>query len=203
MHLISILFFCLASSCDNFVIGISYGGKAIKINFSSNLLVAVVSCLGTFCAMLIGKGVQAFISKEQAKMLGSTLLIIFGMYMLIGSIKAQKEHSLLKDRPTNQYYDYIEHPEFLDKDNSKEIELKEAAILGGILSINNIGFGIGVSVAGLNIYITSIVTFIFSMLFLKVGVYIGHKILNSSISKYSEYISAIIIICLGILELII
>ena len=80
--------------------------------------------------------------------------------MLIGSLRKRKEEGKLR---ISGLYKSSEH---FDKDMSKEIELKEAVILGGILSINNIGIGIGASVAGLNIFVTSLMSLIFSMFLL-------------------------------------
>ncbi|NLZ49271.1 MAG: sporulation membrane protein YtaF [Clostridiales bacterium] len=197
MHVLSILFFCAAASSDSFIIGLSYGSKGIRIRFCSNFLVASISSLGTFLAMLLGLGIYEGISYKYTTILGSIILILFGFYMLISSLKK-------KDSKENLgYQDYINHPEHFDKDRSKEIELKEAVILGAILSINNIGIGIGASTAGLNIIITSFLSLLFSMVFVKLGFYIGKKITSSRLSKYIEYISALIIIFLGVYELLI
>jgi putative sporulation protein YtaF len=164
MHVLSIFFFCAAASSDSFIIGLSYGSKGIRIKFYSNFLVASISSLGTFLAMLLGLGLHEGISYKYTTILGSLLLISFGFYMLIGSLRKRKER-----KENLGYQDYINHPEHFDKDMSKEIELKEAVILGGILSINNIGIGIGASVAGLNIFVTSLMSLIFSMFFVYFG----------------------------------
>lgn len=200
MHFLSILFFCIASSSDNFVIGLSYGGKSIKISLASNMLVASISCIGTFLAMLLGRWLYNLISPQTANILGSALLILFGLYMLVNSIKEKANSSSVEIKG---YNGYIQHPEIMDTDNSKEIEIKEALTLGFILCLNNIGLGIGASITGLNIYATSLLSFIFSVIFIKLGSYIGHKILSSRLEAYSEYISAGIIILLGIYELIV
>ncbi len=201
MEIISILFFCIASSSDNFVIGLSYGGKGIKISFWSNFVVACISCVGTFLAMLFGKGLYLIIPENHTAILASILLVGFGIYMLIEALKKDKYERKENNPGSGNYYNYIEHPEILDKDNSKEIELKEAAVLGFILCLNNIGLGVGASIAGLNMYITAVLALIFSMIFVKLGCHLGHKVLNGRLSKYSEYVSALIIIALGIYEL--
>lgn len=205
MHILSILFFCMASSSDNFAIGLSYGAKAIRINFWSNLVVAFISCVGTFCAMLFGKGINRLIPANHSAVLGSALMIGFGLYMLAASLRKEKEEvkvdSSSNDTGTDYYYDLLEHPEIIDKDKSNNIDLKEAAALGLILCLNNIGLGIGASISGMNIYITSMLALIFSMIFVKLGWRIGRKMIYGRLSKYSEYVSALIIIVLGIYEL--
>ncbi|MDP4088263.1 MAG: sporulation membrane protein YtaF [Bacillota bacterium] len=204
MHLLSILFFCIASSSDNFVIGLSYGGKAIKVNFRSNFLVAAISCIGTFCAMLLGEGIYRLLPEKHTSIIASILLIGFGIYMLIGSLKKDEGEkgpsSDGSDLAAGNYYDILEHPEILDKDHSKDIDFREAVTLGFILCLNNVGLGVGASIAGLNIYITSFLALVFSMIFVRAGCYMGHKVLYGRLSKYSEYISAAIIMILGIYE---
>ena len=198
MNVLSILFFCAAASSDSFIIGLSYGGKGIRIRFCSNFLVAIISSLGTFLAMLLGLGIHEGISHKYTSILGSLLLILFGLYTLISALWKKKEAN-----QASGYQDFINRPEQFDKDSSKEIELKEAVILGFILSINNIGIGIGASAAGLNIFVTSLLSLIFSMGFVKLGFYIGKQITSSRLSKYIEYLSALIIIVLGLYELLI
>ncbi|MDT8718667.1 sporulation membrane protein YtaF [Clostridium sp. 19966] len=195
MDLLSILLFSISVSSDNFIVGLSYGTKKIKINFISNTLVAFISCLGTFVSMLLGKYFNNFISPHIADILGSLMLMLFGIYMLIGAYKSSHGASDIIET----VYD---HPEIIDTNNSNIIELKEAIILGFILCINNIGLGIGASFAGLNIFLTSAASFIFSMIFIKLGDYIGKSFISNKLSHISQYVSSLIIILLGLYELI-
>lgn len=204
MHILSILFFALSSSSDNFIIGLSYGSKKIKINLMNNLLVAFISCTGTVAAMIFGKLICRFILPAYTNAFGSVILIIFGLIMLFNANKKKfdKDKSIKMNQPEGFHYnEMIEHPEFVDKDDSKTIEFKEALILGSILCINNVGLGIGASVSGLNIYITSMSSFIFSILFIKLGYHFGGIVSSGKLADYSENISALIIILLGIYEL--
>jgi len=204
MHILSIFFFALSSSSDNFIIGLSYGSKKIRINFMNNLLVAFISCIGTVIAMLFGKLFCKFIPLKYTNIFGSLILILFGVFMLFNAYKkSNKNKELICDRHSkiSYYNEMIEHPDVVDKDNSKTIEFKEALILGFILCINNIGLGIGASITGLNIYLTSLSSLIFSILFIKVGYYYGSILLSSKLANYSESISACIIILLGVYEL--
>ncbi|MCT8977139.1 sporulation membrane protein YtaF [Clostridium sp. CX1] len=205
MHILSILLFALSSSSDNFIIGLGYGAKKIKINLISNLLVAFISCAGTVIAMLFGKLLCSFIVPKYANMSGSLILVFFGVFMLFNAFNRKptesKELTSKSNSKISDYNKMIQHPEIVDKNDSKTIELKEAVILGIILCINNIGLGIGASITGLNIYITSLSSLLFSILFIKLGCHYGSLISHSKLSDYSENISAILIILLGIYEL--
>ncbi len=99
------------------------------------------------------------------------------------------------------YDEILNNDKTLDMDHSGNIDVKEALTLAIALSINNLALGIGGSIAGLSILITTIFTFIFSILTLLLGLKIGSSCLCNFFGKYSSYISAFIIIIMGITEL--
>lgn len=203
MHFLSIMFFAISSSSDSFIIGLSYAAKKIKINVINNLIVAFISCIGTILAMLFGNIFLGFVKPIYTSILGSLILLLFGLYMLWNAFKKNHSESVQINCEShiNLYNEMLEHPEIVDKNNSKTIDFKEAIILGFILSINNIGLGLGASLLGMNIYLTSLSSLIFSILFIKMGYFIGEKVFSSKLSDYAEKISACVIILLGILEL--
>ncbi|RXI50311.1 sporulation membrane protein YtaF [Clostridium tetani] len=197
MSILSILIFAISSTCDSFIIGISYGINKIRINFLSNLLVALISGLGTFLSMLPGAKLINYISFKQANKFGSLLLIMVGICLIINSLRKKN-----KFNDERSYSDLLKNPEKMDFDSSKNIELKEAIYLGIFLCLNNIGLGIMASIIGLNIYVTSFLSFLFSLIFLKLGCFIGKKASAHSFNdKFAEISSYILIILLGIWEL--
>ncbi|HHT98307.1 MAG TPA: sporulation membrane protein YtaF [Clostridiales bacterium] len=200
MGLFSILSFALSSSGDNFIIGLNYGIKKIKINNFMNLIVASISCLGTILAMLLGNLISDLVSPKYSNIIGGLTLISFGLYMLITSIIKTNNNNISKQK-TFKYFNLIDNPELLDTNNSKTIDFKEAISLGILLSLNNIGLGIGASIAGLNIVLTSFFSFLFSFLFIKIGFAIGGIFSFSKLSKVIEIVTSCMIILLGLYEL--
>ncbi|WP_125152381.1 sporulation membrane protein YtaF [Clostridium rectalis] len=196
MHILSALFFAISSSGDGFVVGLSYGINKIKINNRSNFIIAFIAGMGTFLSMLCGKLLLNIISPNIANVIGSVILMIFGLYMLFTALNTKQKS--IKD---TDYENVLKNPEIIDINGSKNIETKEALMLGFILCLNNIGLGIGASITGLNIYITSISSFLFSIIFIQLGVIIGEQFLSDNLAKYSNVVSAIIIILLGLYEL--
>ena len=201
MHLLSALFLAIASSGDSFVVGISYGIKKVRINLLNNILVAVISGLGTILSMLFGKLIMNFISAYYANMLGSCVLIALGIYMLIISFR---DKSNIYKRDPNHYNGYrvlLDNPDLLDINNSKNIELNEAVSLGFVLCLNNIGLGIGASIAGLNPILTSVFTVIASVIFVPLGCFIGDNLVKNKTARYTDIFAALLIIILGIYEM--
>lgn len=210
MHILSILLFVISASLDNLVVGIAYGVKKLKISLISNLLIAFISCAGTFLSMLVGKLIGYFISPIYANVIGSSILIILGLWFIISSLKKReikKEESAIetpqKKQAKIEYYncgELLQSPEKADIDNSGNIDLKEALALGFALALNNMGLGIGASISGLSLTLTSLLTFVFSFLTIPIGYYIGKKFLSTILESNADIISGIIIILLALYQ---
>ena len=55
IQMISVLAFSAAASADSLVVGLSYGLRKIKVDWKSNLVVALLSLAGTVCSMILGR----------------------------------------------------------------------------------------------------------------------------------------------------
>lgn len=192
MHILSSLLFALSANADNFVVGLSYGIKKIRIGLPSNFLIALISLLGTILSMSLGKVIYQFIPEHMSNIIGSILLILLGSWTII--------KPLLKGEDPN---DILENPEKADKDNSLYIDVKESVTLAFALTINNIGLGIGASVTGLNIALTSVLTFMFSLLMIIMGYFLGSSFSSKEFNHRATIVSGLIIIALGIYEMLI
>lgn len=204
MHIISSIILAFSASIDSLIIGLAYGIKKIKIGFISNIVIAIVITLGTFLSMYIGLILSKFIPKEFCSLIGSFLLIGMGFWMLYDEYKKKiSENNISGELMDSLNYDEILiNDKTADIDHSGNIDIKEAITLALALSINNLALGIGGSIAGLSIALTTIFTFIFSILTLLLGLKIGNSYLSKFFGKYSSYISAFIIIAMGLVELI-
>lgn len=208
MFSLPLLLFVVSSSLDNFVVGLSYGIKKIKINFMNNFIIAFISGIGTFISMIFGNFFKLYIPESFSNYIGSSLLILLGLYFLFDFFRSKlKKNNFERKKPNNtiqkiEFYDEIlKHPEIADKDHSNTIEFKESVILGIALSLNNIGLGIGVSIIGLNIYLSSILSMVFSLIFIQAGFVIGDSLFSSLFEKYAALVSGLIILFLGMYSL--
>jgi len=190
MIILSSLLFAVSANIDNFVVGLSYGTKKIKINLSSNFLVSLISLAGTILSMALSKIVVKLIPVNLSNLLGSAMLILIGCWTIVKPLfKGLKSDGIL------------DNPEKADKDNSLSIDAKESVTLAFALTINNVGLGIGASITGLNIVLTSLLTFIFSLIMIKAGYFLGSYFFSKLFSKKATIISGLIIIALGITEM--
>ena len=203
MTLIPIILFVLSTSIDTFVVSLAYGMKNIKIGFLSNLVIAFVSALGTFLSMFLGHILINIISLKLANLIGALVLLILGVYFILDyrkSKNAQIYSSYLCSKEKNSPHKILKFPEIADTDNSGSIDLKESVILSLALTINNLALGLAASITGLDIYLTSIITFIFSIILVPFGIYISKKFLNKFIVEKGSLISGVIILFLALIE---
>ena len=94
-------------------------------------------------------GIANYISLSLADFLGSSLLLLIGIYTVVKSLKECDEIIV-----TNHL------------SAVKNISLKETLVLSLVLTINNVALGIGASITGMPELITSLTTFVCSYVFI-------------------------------------
>lgn len=200
MYLLSVFLFAISANIDNFTVGIAYGIKKIQIGLFNNFLIALISAVGTFLSMHVGLTLSKFMSVSTANSIGSSVLILIGIWAVKDSVVNQlKKHKKGRVSHTNCKR-ILDEPELADRDNSKTLDVKESAALAFALTINNLGLGIGASITGFNIYITVLFTFIFSILSITLGSMLGKTYMSKLFGKFAPLISGIIIVALGVYE---
>lgn len=189
MHLISALLFSISANIDAFVVGLSYGIKKQRIPWLTNLLISLITFIGTLFSLWIGLRAATFIPPTASRVAGSTLLILLGLYYCF---KYLLEWLHRKDKESDS----------ISAQSESVLTGKEPALLGLTLTINNAGMGIGASFAGINFLMTSFLTLFICGFFLITGNRIGSRWAPASLARQADLISGIIIVVLGIYELI-
>ncbi len=90
-HLLSSLLLALASNVDNFAVGIAYGMKRLRISLLSNLLIALVSGIGTLLSMSVGDVISSYLPSPVANGLGSAVLVAIGLWGIWETMKIEKK----------------------------------------------------------------------------------------------------------------
>jgi len=203
MNLFSSLLFAISANMDNIVVGLSYGTNKIKVGTASNLLIAFITCIGTVVSMQIGKMIFLFVPTAASNIIGGALLILIGLRSLWKTILEHKQKSIDNqdfNSSVKNCIDILDAPENADLDKSGAIDARESISLALALSINNMGLGIGASLTGLNVFITVLFTFVFSMLTITIGCYLGRHYFSKLLGKYASIIAALLIVLLGFYE---
>ncbi|MBN3947036.1 MAG: manganese efflux pump [Nostoc sp. NMS7] len=202
-HLGSSFLLSVSSNIDNFALGIASGAKNLKIGRLSNLTIAIFSAIGAFISMSLGEKLGRFLSADLANLLGFIALLSVGFWGLWDTFRLHKKETLNQKTPSVNQLDYtifIEKPETADLDNSHFIDVRESLTLALALTINNVAGGFGAGLSGLNIPVTTFLTFFFSLLAIEFGYFMGKKFTSRISAKWSGIISASLIICLAVYE---
>ena len=147
--LLNCILLALSVSIDSLGIGITYGIKHTKIRSISNIILFAISFCMTSGSIFIGHYISVLLSPTFSTILGSSFLIILGVYNI---------YKVLNNPPV----DY-------DIDHSNNIDRKEAIFLGLALSIDYACVGIGSGIIGLNDIILPILVSSFQLVFLNCG----------------------------------
>jgi putative sporulation protein YtaF len=198
--ILSALLFSFSSNLDNLVVGIAYGIKKTKIGTIANLVIAVVTSIGTFLSMSVGAYISKFLPLSVANSLGALAIIILGLYFVILSIIKLVNNTKSKELALKDITDTVEYAENSDIDNSGDISMKEALLVASGLTFNNLGTGVAASITGVSIQFTVIATFVLSILIIILGESIGNHVLGKFFGKYAPLFSGILLIILGIIE---
>ena len=204
MNIFSAFIFALVVSIDNFTVGIAYGVKKIKINLSSNILIGLISSLGTLLSMTLGLVIIKVISAKTANLFGCVILLTLGIYFLIDFFKKSFKTNGSRQQNEHDYSVYqalLNYPEFGDVDKSGSLDAKESILLAFALALNNFGLGIGVGITGINIFQATILTFIISIISILIGYIVGQKYLSRLLGDYANLFSGCLIIILSIYEI--
>ena len=201
MNLLATILFVLSASFDVFVVAMSYGFKNIKIKPFINFVISFISSLGTFISMEIGLALINIIPLSVVNILGSIIMLLLGLYCLLDYRKVFKKSTNHEDRNLNPSSPIVilEKPEIADTNKSGTIEFKESILLSIALALNNVGLGIGASIAGLHIILTTIVTLIITIILIPLGFLCSKKLLNTWIGKSGSLISGILLIILAVI----
>ena len=176
MNILSAILLGIAANLDNIIIGVMYGSKKIYISWKSNVVISTVILIITILALLFGSFISHLIPHNVANILSTVSLVLIGMYYLIDSL-------LIKKDETQKIM-----PKF---------GFKDKIILALTLSLNNLPIAIFSSIDGCNVFLVSSMLYLFSILMIYVGNFLGSKVSSNKIS----ILSAILIIAVGILEL--
>lgn len=181
--LITYMLLAISTSIDSIGIGITYGLRNIKIKKQATFLLLAIAFFSSMIAILLGKFIHQLLPSNFCNWIGGAFLILMGFILFWQSMKK---------------------PESFDKDQSKQIDSKEAFFLGIALSLDSFSIGIGAGVMeGTNLFLFPFFASIFQIAFLMIGSFFGKKITQISHlpSSIWNILAAALLITIGIVSL--
>ena len=185
-HLLYLLLISSANNLDNVGVRIAYSIRGIKITTPINLWISVLTFVITSLAAFSGTRLSGLLTQKASAMIAMAILVGIGSWMIVQPYLARQRKIPtdrdLADEPGG--LGVLLDPEKADRDHSKNIEFKEATLLGVGLSINNIGGGISAGMIGLNILWVGFLSATLSFLALWGGNYIADFSCLESLSSH-------------------
>lgn len=197
MQLFSALLFGISASLDALVMGVTYGLRRICIGLRQNILISMITLLGTCLSVGCGSLLGPLLPSSLGTWMGSGILILYGLYYLMKSMKKLSKKYRKSMADSNDFH-------CAQKQDASKCSLAlsygSAFTLGVALSVNNIGIGLSASIAGLSLAPAAVMTILFSVSFLFLGNHLGRSFLSRWIGNAAEPISGVLLIILGAWE---
>ena len=184
IQMLSVLAFSAAASADSLVVGLSYGLRKIKVDWKSNLVVALLSLAGTVCSMILGRMLLPVLPDRFENVLGGGIIMGIGLFSLLRPWFSQKGKDGRERVP-------------------RALTLKSTLLLGAALAVNNIGLGVGASITGMRLVPTAACAFLCSLLFFFGGNWIGGLREGGTIGWLAEPVANLLMVGLGIFEILV
>ncbi len=167
-------FLAFSANIDTLILSISYGLSITKISLFNKILIAIITSIGTYFSIVIGEVIDKYLPTNFSNIIGGTILILFGISII--------------------YQAFID----TEKIETNTLTTSKSIILALTLGINNIGVGIAAGICDINAIITTIFNFIFTIVIIDLGLFIGKNIILKTPSKYFEILSGVFVILIGI-----
>lgn len=195
--------------------------KKIKIGSLSNLVISLVTGIGTYISISSGQTISSYLGNNLANLTGSSVIVTIGFWVIWDTRQKERKRNRKKlrslitvgieaDKTTSDsieqfyaevsYESFIVEPEKADKDKSGYIDVKESIALALGLAINNLLSGVGAGISGFHATITSCFSFIFSLLAITGGYALGDRFKIRTSRRWTGILSGCLLIGLGIYE---
>lgn len=177
----------LSASIDALGLGLTYGIKNTKMSKISNIIIFAIVFLASSISVLVGHYISLLFSPTISMYLGSSLLIMLGVYNIFKAINKI-------DSITN-----------FDIDNSNNIDNKEAVMLGSAVAVDAACVSLSSGVIGYGSIILPIFMAVFHTFFVNCGNFCAKSVIEKiNVPKnILSIFSGTLLILLGILRIVI
>ena len=197
-----LLLLIVALSMDTFLISSSFGSNNIRVKIPGAIIIALGSAVSLSVSILLSNILSNIIPIHLFNMLSFLVLIIIGSYNIFSTaIKnyLKKMQVLNKNISLNIEGYHLLVDVFIDEtkadiDKSKDLDMKEALLIGGLGSMDSLCAGL--SFPFTNVSIIFVLTFIICISLVFLGFKLGGK-LNDIVKTNLSWFSGVLLIILA------
>jgi putative sporulation protein YtaF len=209
MDFLSVVLLAISSNLDNLGVGISYGTRQVKISWKVNLIIALMTSIGTLLSMTFGSYIADSLNPTFSSAVGSLIIMGAGGWVIFldrhhGRLGGERGPVSIYDVPQSivRVLAFLKEPLRADLDASGTLSLYEGSLLGLALTINNVSSGIGAGMAGVNAVFTTILVFMLSIVMLSGGSLLGSSFAARWLGDKAGLVGGILLIFIGLFEFI-
>ena len=187
---ISIAVLVISANIDTFVLMLPFGVSHVRICAKNIFLIAGITSAFTYMSMKVGTAFSQMISLQAANLVGGLTLVLIGLYFVLKFCVHQKK----KEQEDSGNVSGLQMQE------ERVMSTVEAVVLALVLSINNAGIGIAAGIAYISEFYVSVATFLCTWICIKLGLLAGKSLMGRLVTKYSVFLSGILLLALGVYE---
>lgn len=204
MIFLSPLLLAISSNLDILTVSLSYGIKKIHLNKSNALLLATTTSICTFLSMYIGKLLLYLFQPWLSNIFGAILLSFIGVYFIVEYMQLENNHARYDTsfyfENLSKYKNILENPHIIDSDKSNTINVRQCLNISFVLTVNNLLTSFAASITGVNLSLSIFFNFIITIISIYFGYLNSYIYISKWFNKYSNLVSGIILMILGIYE---
>ena len=184
MSILPPLLFGISASLDALLVGMALGLQKIPLPARHNLLISTVTLIGTVISIGLGNLLLPLFPIGIGTRIGSSVLILFGLYYVGKWLLSRWRCNFSPDNNLCQ-----KKKKFA---GHRELSLSQILVLG---------IGFSASITGLPFLPASVSTFFCSFGFLAFGSRLGRSAFLQQIGEYTDPVSGLLLILLGLCQL--
>jgi Predicted membrane protein len=191
------LLFGISASLDALLVGIGYGIRGTRIKLWQNLVISLITLLGTCLSVGLGHRLVRLLPGVIGDYAGSLILILLGLYYIVKWIISFLRCDSGETASENPGHEMVSASVSIA---FPCLKLTEVLVLSLTLSLNNLSAGLSASLAGLTLLPAAVSTLACSVLFLFAGNRLGRNPVLQLAGKGAEPISGGLLIGLGVMQ---
>lgn len=204
MFFLSVFLLCFVLNLN--ILRISFFYKNIKLHFSKTIILffSILTSIGAFLSIYAGKLILILFKPEIGNIFGALSLSFIGVYYIVEYIRLENKQAGYDTsyyfEATLKYKQFIESPYVINLDKTNSISLMKCLNFSIAFIFNNFFIYFLAGITGININLSVFFNFVLALF----AFYLGYLNLNTKILKFfnrfSNLISGIILIILGLYE---
>jgi putative sporulation protein YtaF len=191
----------LANNLDNLGVGVAYGIARIRVSLPINLWITLLTFVITALAAGSGSHLAAYLPLPIARGASALFLCGMGLWMLGPSFRRRRQPPSPpepKARPSLR--SILADPTSVDRDHSRNIDVREATFLAVAVSLNNIGVGFSAGLLHLSVIATALCSAAVSFLALWLGARTGQRLGAANLGERAQALAGLLLVVIGLCQ---